>query len=253
MGELPETTMDLQAAFFAAVRRQDFEDLQNEMAGRETGRLARFLSPDERERIKDGKSKSERQAEAMTRLQWMLANDPEYAALYEDTFAKLREAEQAAERALERARLALAKAEQDLQTTLDSAARLQDGTRVFKDQNGQVRTEHGGKVSDLDAASIDWRGDEPSYEQLSAHRERVAGLNQSIGHVQEIQVNSLGRIRDRMSDEDNPTTSDELESFLPELDDAMADILKVETAISEEATAAPLAVTPDIAIPGPGT
>ncbi|WP_141702046.1 hypothetical protein [Methyloceanibacter stevinii] len=123
MGETPETAIDLQAAFFAAVRRQDFDDLQNELAGRETGRLERFLSPDERERIRDGKSKGERHADAMTRLQWMLSNNAEYAALYNDTFDKLREAEQAAERALEKARRALAKAEHDLQTTLDSAAR----------------------------------------------------------------------------------------------------------------------------------
>jgi len=248
MGELPETALDLQAAFFAAVRRQDFEDLQNEMAGRETGRLARFLSPDERERIKDGKSKSERQAEAMTRLQWMLANDPKYAALYDDTFNKLREAEQAAECALEKARLALARAEQDLQTTLDSAARLQDGTRAFKDQKGQVRTEHGEKVSDLDAASIEWRGDEPSYEQFLETRSTVESLGGRIDKIEKMQVEVLGHARDRLTDHENPVSKDEMIELQRGLEDAMT--LSAEPAMFESvASIDPMASGP---LPSPG-
>ncbi len=220
MGELPETALDLQAVFFEAVRRQDFDDLQNELAGRETGRLERFLSPDERERIRDGKSKGERQAEAMTRLQWMLANNAEYAALYDDTFDKLREAEQAAERALEKARLALAKAERDLQATLDSAARLPDGTRVFRDEQGRVRTVHGATVSDLDAASIEWSGDEPAYEQFLGNRSTIESLGGRIDKIERMQVEVLGHARNVLDDEDNLASTEELENLRQQIDES---------------------------------
>ena len=55
---------------------RDFDDLQNEMSGRDVGKAVRFLQSGPNGAGSSGKSKQER-AEALTRLQ-LLLNDPAY-------------------------------------------------------------------------------------------------------------------------------------------------------------------------------
>ena len=62
-------------------RKTDFDDLQNEMAGREVGRIPRFLPEETRELAKGG-NKKKKDGDRLERLFLLLHNDPGYAVLY---------------------------------------------------------------------------------------------------------------------------------------------------------------------------
>lgn len=74
-------------------QREDFDDLQNELAGRDnTGRIQRFLFEDD-ERSATGRAKKERQDHTF-RLH-LLLSDPAYSALYNETMSAVTDAESA--------------------------------------------------------------------------------------------------------------------------------------------------------------
>ena len=178
-------------------RLQDLEDYQNELAGRETGRAARFLPPGARGG--QSKERQERERRNWSRLQMLLYTDPAYTALYNDTMDLLTSAEAATEKAL-------ANAEQELSDLLDNAARLPDGRAVFMDGDGNVWTESGKPVDPAKAEGIEWPDDSPSYEEYLKRR-------QAVDEIRRYQVDVLGHARDRMTDPDNPPSTDELEDF----------------------------------------
>lgn len=74
----------------AAKRTQDLDDLHNEMAGRDVGRINRFFGEASAPRSERGKQKAEREVQ-LTNLQVLLMNDPEYAQLFRETETKLRQ------------------------------------------------------------------------------------------------------------------------------------------------------------------
>lgn len=193
-------------------RRQELDDLNNERAGRVTGRQERFLTQEMRDE-RDPNKKAQRQQEFISRLQRLLASDPAYKALYDDTFNKLKEAERKAEQVMEAAVLALENANNILQDILDRAARLSDGTRVFRDANGQVWSEDGHLIEGDTLNEIIWHGNEPSREELISSRQNVKQIETYIRDMQIYQTNVLGHIRNRMTDEDNLVKKDELIGF----------------------------------------
>jgi len=211
---------DLRETFRAAElelkRREDERDFNDEMAGRPNSKISRYLSADEREKRQEerrGEHSSRRSAENLSRLQLLLASNPAYARLYNNTMDMLGDAEDATDRAIAKAQAALEAAQAKRQETLDRAATLPDGTRVFKDKRGQVWNERGERVSDEDAARIAWRGDEPAYEQFLEESEAVRDGLTRLEALQGYRVDTLGRIRDRMSDHDNPPSHREIEQF----------------------------------------
>ncbi|SDG29109.1 hypothetical protein [Thalassobaculum litoreum] len=210
---------DREARLEAEQRRRIHDDLANETAGRETGRIKRLDHPGEEPvGARDRKEKEERDRTAsLTRLQ-VLLNDPTYRALYNDTFDQLRTAETATEAALEEAHAALSQTETDLQSTLDNAARLPDGTRVFRDADGNIRTEDGELVSGPDAETIVWKGGEPSYEDLLARRKAEGDARQRVEDLLRYQNDVLGPAHDRMEDPDNPPTPDELKQIQDDIE-----------------------------------
>lgn len=226
MGELPETALDLQAAFFAAVRRQDFDDLQNEMAGRETGRMERFLSPEERERIKDGKSKSERHADTMTRLQWMLANDARYREAHERAMAAINDAGQAIARAIEAGEKAAAKIQSDMNDYLASTPRLKDGRYVMVDEDGTYRDQNREPVSAANAAEIEGQPKRAfrTYDEMLELNESIErDLNELRGW--EVDV---GGMRNDATDETSPASRDRLEQMTEQADDLAERAMEIQ-------------------------
>lgn len=200
----------LRARRDADERKQiDFEDQQNELAGRETGRMKRFLSADARDN-RDPKKREQAESERLSRLQRLLMSNPAYAVLYNDTFDKLREIEQAAERALQVLIAARDKAGEALEQTMERAARLPDGTRVFRDAKGTVWTEHGEQVDAEIAETIHWRGDEPAYETFIAQGQSLEKIDKGMDDIRTGQVNILGKFREELEDEENPPTEDRL-------------------------------------------
>ncbi|ODR95211.1 hypothetical protein AUC70_05800 [Methyloceanibacter stevinii] len=98
---------------------------------------------------------------------------------------------------------------------------------MFRDEKGKVWTEHGEEVSEPDAASIAWTGNEPSHEQYLSDKAAVQHLGGTITDIERYQVDTLGRIRDRMSDQDNPPSADEIEKFKTEIMEEMPESVEI--------------------------
>lgn len=219
---------DLRESFADAKRRVDLNDLNDEMAGRDNYKIARFLSADQREERKEQRSGHVRRAEGMSRLQLLLFTNAAYARLYNETLRDLRDAEDATDRAIAKAEAALAEAQQKLEQTLNRAATLPNGTCVFRDAGGNVLTERGERVSDADAARIEWRGDEPAYEQFLEDSESVRDRLTRLEVLQGYRVDTVGGIRDRMMDEENPPSKQEVEQFKRDIREKMPPEVQAE-------------------------
>ena len=196
-------------------RMQDFDDLQNELSGNEVGRVSRFLSPEARAALiakRNGSSTS-----ALSALDVLLLNDPVYAQAYSDTMGALENAEQATARALDKAITNVEKSEAALADTLERAARLPNGTQVFRNGQSQVWTEDDIRVDDDQADAIEWRGNEPSREAYLEQRNESQNAKAAVTEILTYQTDVLGRIRDKMSDADKPATTDDMEKFQAEI------------------------------------
>lgn len=145
-----------------ARRRRDTDDFNNEIAGRDVGRIKRFL-PESADPA-EAKKRDGRDHQRLSTLMALLQNDPEYAALYEDTLDELREAEEATDAAME-------KALEDIENAKTPEAR--------------------DKAQDR-------------YDALLRYR-----------------VDVLGHARDRVMDEDNPPTKEELEKIKRDIEEQM--------------------------------
>ena len=206
-------------------RQRDFDDLQNELADRDVGRISRFFNESEREAIKAARGKSDT-AELLTNLQ-LLLQDPEYAALYERVGEKLREAEIAVERAIERAEVRLAQEQAALDDMEQQAGKLPDGTPVFKDAQGRVWTADGREVGKTEADSVVWPDDAPSYEDYTAQREKAEAAQERRNELDGYQ-GRLGGYRDRYEDHDNPPSKSELEGMEKGVDEILQKVEKNE-------------------------
>ncbi|MEO1459662.1 MAG: hypothetical protein AAFV49_19135 [Pseudomonadota bacterium] len=193
-------------------RQRDHDDLQNEMAGRSTGRQRRFLPADGADGSFDGKRSNGRGA--LTALDILLLTDPVYAALYRQVGDVLATAERETDEAIDAAETALDVARTELQDALDKAARLPNGRRVFRDADGQVWTEDGELLDADTAAGIQWRGDEPSREDYIAHKQAVDEWEAYLDRLRDYQTTVLGSERDRLNDPNDPPSEAELRAIL---------------------------------------
>ncbi|MEM8625935.1 MAG: hypothetical protein AAGG47_20800 [Pseudomonadota bacterium] len=203
-------------------RQRDHDDLQNEIAGRETGRARRFLPDDAR--TAEGARKRRDRLAAETRLVLML-QDPVYRERYEMVSAALSTATQTTDVVLARLEEQILAAEMEFDAIQERAARLPDGTRVYRDAQGAVRREDGSAVDDTLAATIIWRGNEPSFEAFMAARDHLTELEADRDEVTDYQNNVLGPANDRITDEDNPPSLDDLDDILNDIDAKMPDVL----------------------------
>ena len=219
-GEL-KSSWEIEAA---RTREEDRRDYERELAGIDIGRDARFHGTEFVEGRRQGRSSASNaqrtaQQQYATRLQMLLATNPGYAKLYNDTMGALGDAEAATDRAIVKAQKALDDAQRQLDQTLTRAAKLPDGTRVFRDARGNVWSERGQRVSEADAAGIEWRGDEPAYEQFLEESESVKDRLTRLEALQGYRVDTLGGIRDRMDDAENPPSAKEVEQFKRDIEE----------------------------------
>lgn len=228
-------------------RREDVEDLQNEIAGRETGRRARFLPNGPRSEEAERKKREERAFQ--TRLAELLA-DPIYRAKYETAIRVLNSAEQATEAALAQIDIDLAAAHDNLRDIQDRAARLPDGTRVYRDADGNIRREDGSLVDAVLVDTILWTGDEPSFEAYRDAVGTIEELERAQKEVEGYRDRILGPSRDRIMDEDNPPSSDELDQIIERLED-MPDIVRAQMPEVDQSAAPPVA-SAGMALPSMG-
>jgi len=196
-------------------KQRDFDDLQHEVSGSDNGRMKRFLG-ENRQSI-EAKRKKQEAREAQSRLLMLLA-DPVYRAKYELVHQRLDELEQAAERALSSLENKIFEAKADLKGIQDKAARLPDGTHVYRDADGVVRREDGSEVDQTMIDTIIWSGNEPSYEAYQNANSVVSELEQQYAEVTDYRTDVLGTARNRIEDQDNPPSLNDLDDILKDIE-----------------------------------
>lgn len=213
----------LERAREAETRRNDFH---NEIADRDVGRIQRFLPETRSENRGKGRKRDEKALQSA--LRQLLASDPAYFALYENTLTALRQAEAATEHTREAAEALL----QERQSTVDDlagkAATLHDGRKVFRDRHGQVRDVTGRILESSELNDITWRGDEPSYEAWVTAQQALAQAQSKLDSILRYQTDTLGMIRNKITDEDNPPSADELRDMQQQMEN------QIHAALSSE-------------------
>lgn len=192
----------------AAVRH----DLNNEQAGRVTGRIQRHGTRDDNS--PEGlKRKRERDAAFQNALERLLLEDPIYAARYHRAERFLSTAESIADQAIQSAISSLSGIETAHAALLDRANRLPDGRHVFRAADGRIVDIEGNTISPVDAASLQWRSGAPSFADVQRSRKALENAKLSVEELQSYRVDVLGTWRDRIDDEDDPITPEELDQL----------------------------------------
>ena len=229
-GEFTERT--LKATKTALQKAKDFEDLNNEIVGRDVGRHARFLPGENSKRSDDKEKKAERRFRTMLDL---LLADPNYAAAYESADQAVRNAAKDADSEVRYAETALSEATGAFQTLKDRAALLPDGTRVYFDPaSGMIMTEYGRALSDEEAGQIELRGDEPTYTDYLAARDKVKVAQDHLNVWYEYQL-LLGGFRNELEDRDTPPSQKRLEQIEREVEERRPEALVSKQAFDNTA------------------
>lgn len=210
-------------------RKRDFDDLQNEYAGRQTGRMTRFLPSDDHSPEAKRKKRSEQAAHSL--LEMMLSN-PIYRARYEAVSATLSDAVSATESVLVQLGQAIENAAGALDDIRARAARLPDGARVYRDAQGNIRREDGSIIDDTLAATIIWSGTEPSFEALTGSQTTLADAEAAQESVLIYQNDVLGPAQDQMADPDSPPSLEELDQILEQIETEMPAHVRAEITTS---------------------
>ena len=201
-----------------AKRGQDLADWQQEASGANGGKAQRFLSPNARDDL-DPKARKDKEAR-QSALQRMLLNAV-YRAAYEDFGRRLSQAEAQIDAALDKAADQIGTARAALDSLQNTAARLPDGTRVYRDAHGRIWTEDGTEIDD-EYGVIVWPDNAPSYEDYLLAQSQLDAASAEFNRLQRIRIDVLGRIRDRYEDEDRPITQGEMDDFMDEIEAEMA-------------------------------
>ncbi len=180
-----------------SLREKDVIDYNHELSGTDNrGRIKRFsvdpltlINPDEREKRKT------REQRFVSMLVYMLENDAQYQELYFNVEAKLEEAQNEVENALQKISHEL----NDIRNQLEHAAHL----GLSEEQLIELRRKQ---------------------EELERHRQEILDYQRDV----------LKPIRQRMDDEDNPPSKEELDEFQERIRDKRPEYL-AELSASENA------------------
>ncbi len=220
-------------------REHEYADYSNELAGRST-KIARFFNGQSRDdQTAQSRKRDDETIEFLTSLQQLL-KDPEYEALYNGVSNSLREAEIEIENALTEARQQFDHHTEALDETLKGASRLPDGTAVFRDEQGRIFSADGREVGDEEAQSIVWREGAVTYEEYLARRKAVEDAQRRLDELHGVQID-LGGIHDRLDDEDNPMSMEELEEAEQKIDEVLGTISQKDDEVTplQESTIEP--------------
>ncbi|SMX28184.1 hypothetical protein TRP8649_02299 [Pelagimonas phthalicica] len=210
---------DLDAERAADKRQRDVDDLQNEVAGNETGRISRFLSAED-DRSVEGKRRKREKQEAADRRLMDLMKDPEYAALHHDLGDKLRDAETGADETIAAMQAHLRAIEAEIADIEARAAKGPDGAPVFRTAHGRVVHADGEELPPEIAAGIIWPDNAPSAEDYFAARAERDSAVAKLNEWQSYRNDVLGGIRHRYDDKENPMTKDDLKDALDQIETA---------------------------------
>lgn len=194
----------------------------------------------------------ERQAEKaraqMNALEALLASDPAYAALYNQTFDKLRAAENSTETAIARTLETVSQTGQELADALDKANALPDGWKVFRDPaTGSVYDQNGNTVAGDDLAAVVWREGAPTWQEYRDKRQADAEAQARLAALRRFQE-ELGGYRNRMEDRDNPPKPPEMQEIQNGIETGLAKAQQARPASEFDHTAS---ATASVSLPPP--
>lgn len=196
-------------------RKQDLDDLNNERAGRDVGRQRRFLHDRDPEFTDQKKKENEQRLSALMRL----LRDPIYAAAYERATSALNRAQEALDAALLGNVLQTERFQDQLGAMEETAARLPSGRLVFRSHDGSLKDAEGRPLrSEAGAASLSIPMEAPSYEDYAATRDALTSARARGKDLAEIQTDMLDPARDRLNDQDDPLSLDELNALEQQMD-----------------------------------
>ncbi len=174
----------------------DAADLAAAMAGYENGRNRRFLDQLSSDHIVSNRGKEKYDY----LVDFILTQNVDYEALFENAMNTVRDAEDVVDRALEIAAARYAESKAKLDEMIDRLPSLEDGRRVARsDKDGQVYTMDGKRVDPDVAASIQFKGHEDSLETIAKQKDTTNTDFETLNHVRNDELR-LGEIREQLAD-----------------------------------------------------
>lgn len=190
-------------------RHEKDDAYREELAGVVAGRMDRFLPEDHDSKPRARQRKADKDRRRASALETLLAS-ASYQVLYSQVFDTLRQAETATEAALAAVRSLLTTETGELADMQEHANILPDGRKVYRNAEGETFTEDGVKIEGTLLDGVVWRDGAPTYEQIRAKRESIAALQARTDALLLYQTDVLGTARNRLQDEDNPPSAEEL-------------------------------------------
>lgn len=202
------------------IAERDRIDLNHEISGSDVGRIQRFMSEDIRA-LNGENSEKKKSERAMTMLMYLLENDAQYAKRYFEVSDKLDKAQQDVDQALIDINQRLAVSDRELLKMEENSAKAKDGTSVFKSSDGSIYTSDGQRLSDEDAQKISIPEGAASWEEYKAEKEKRDVLLRDKKAIEDYQKDVLQPAQDRMRDQDDPPTMDELDDIETQIETKM--------------------------------
>jgi len=216
VGAMRDLTDEEMAAQKAADKRQlDFDDLQREVTGQDGARMRRFLSPDD-PRVMSAEKKAAKERAYRDMLDRLLL-DPEYRALYSELGDRLGHAEAETDSAIAAIQQQLRVADQELADMEAAAAKGPDGGPVFRRADGRVVSAEGEELPPEIAAGIQWPANAPIAEDYFAAKRRRDDLDAHLDDLHIYRNDTLGGIRHRYEDRDDPMSKDDMRDALDDI------------------------------------
>jgi len=122
----------------------------------------------------------------------------------------LSDAERSADQTIADIQIALRKLEDDIADMEARAAKTLDGKPVFRTADGRVVNADGEQLPPEIAAGIQWPANAPNAEDYFAAKQRQGELIAGLEEWQGYRNDTLGGIRDRYEDRENPMSKDDL-------------------------------------------
>jgi len=196
------------------MKKQNLDDLNNERAGNETGRIRRFLHDRDPEFIEAKKREDERKLSALMQL----VQNPAYRAAYDAAWLAYENAQGAVDQAL----IENAEAIERLTAyteELDARAHKLGNEAVFQDESGRFFRADGTPLTAEETPRVERSADAPSFEARKQAGDALEAAQARRAHVLEIQATVLDPARERLEDEDNPISRSDLEDLTRPLDE----------------------------------
>lgn len=215
---------------------RDLFDLQNETAGRETGRTKRFLTSDHPDAPEAKEREKERRFTALMRR----LLEPGYARLYAEAAETITRADDAAARAARKIAQASTLAGERLEQLRASAAELPDGRKVFKAVDGRIYAEDGSDVSALRDKIKGLSDRSPSWEEYAEAKRKADDIEQQRREVEAFRQDVIDPAKERLGDADNSPSEEELQGIMDGIEEKMPEAVRSEhdgALLSAEASA----------------